>query len=137
MPQETLRGFGGRAVRPTNDGSYLLVGHALSGDGDLTGNFGLQDLWAVKLGPDAVGMAPAADAAMPWQLRSDGVHALVLSATPIMGDVLLRDLHGRSVRSAPMAGTEARLFLADLAPGAYTITLHTNGKRWTRMLVHP
>lgn len=127
----------GRTVRPTNDGSFILVGHALSSNGDLTGNFGEQDMWAVKLGSDAVGIAPVMDAAFPWQLRSDGVQAWVLSATPITGEVRLHDMHGRIVRAAPMAGTEVRLSLADLAPGAYTITLHANGKRWTRMLVRP
>lgn len=37
------------AVRQATDGGYILVGNALSTDGDVSGNHGQTDLWVVKL----------------------------------------------------------------------------------------
>ncbi len=38
-----------RTVRNTNDGGYIVAGNSESSDGDLSGNNGLDDYWAIKL----------------------------------------------------------------------------------------
>lgn len=39
----------GRSIKQTADGGYVLAGHTLSVDGDVSGNNGGQDIWIVKL----------------------------------------------------------------------------------------
>ena len=41
------------AVDRTADGGYILAGYSNSHDGDLPGNYGRDDYWVIKLGPDA------------------------------------------------------------------------------------
>ncbi|HRH37189.1 MAG TPA: T9SS type A sorting domain-containing protein [Flavobacteriales bacterium] len=40
----------------TNDAGYVVVGSAISNDGDLTGNHGIYDCWSIRFGPDLVGI---------------------------------------------------------------------------------
>ncbi len=50
--QRCLGGSGidsGSAIRQSPDGGYVIVGSTLSGDGDVCGNHGSSDLWAVKV----------------------------------------------------------------------------------------
>ena len=42
---------GGRSIRPTSDGGFILVGTVMSTDGNVTGNHGANDIWVVKLNP--------------------------------------------------------------------------------------
>lgn len=42
------------AVRQTADGGYVAAGKSLSSDGDLSGNYGGEDIWVVKTGADGV-----------------------------------------------------------------------------------
>jgi hypothetical protein len=48
----------GNSIQQTNDGGYIVTGHAQSTDGDITENQGQSDLWLIKL--DATGN-------MQWQ----------------------------------------------------------------------
>ena len=37
------------SIQQTNDGGYIIAGHSMSNDGDVTGNHGSYDCWIVKL----------------------------------------------------------------------------------------
>jgi hypothetical protein len=39
----------GESIRQTTDGGYIIVGFSNSNDGDVTGNHGMEDFWAVKI----------------------------------------------------------------------------------------
>lgn len=52
-----------RSVKPTTDGGFILAGHTLSNDGDVSGNHGDEDYWVVKL--DGLG-------ALQWQVALGG-----------------------------------------------------------------
>lgn len=43
------KGDYGNAIQPTTDGGYILGGYTSSNDGNVTGNHGGEDAWAVKL----------------------------------------------------------------------------------------
>jgi hypothetical protein len=50
--QKTLGGFGSDAafsIQNTSDNGYIVAGHAISNDGNVTGNHGHFDYWVVKL----------------------------------------------------------------------------------------
>lgn len=52
--QKALGGTHGEsanAVHQTSDGGYIVAGHSMSNDGDVTGNHGGGDYWIVKLNP--------------------------------------------------------------------------------------
>ncbi|QBA19972.1 T9SS type A sorting domain-containing protein [Chryseobacterium indologenes] len=52
--QKALGGTHGEsanAVQQTSDGGYIVAGHSMSNDGDVTGNHGGGDYWIVKLNP--------------------------------------------------------------------------------------
>jgi hypothetical protein len=38
-------------IKETNDGGFIVIGNTYSNDGDVTGNHGAADYWAVKLAP--------------------------------------------------------------------------------------
>lgn len=40
---------GARSIHQTNDGGYIVTGYAFSNNGDVTGNHGQSDFWAVRL----------------------------------------------------------------------------------------
>jgi hypothetical protein len=44
-----VQGDGASAIVQTGDGGYLMGGHAISNNGNVAGNHGLDDLWLVKL----------------------------------------------------------------------------------------
>jgi len=44
----------GQSISQTEDGGYILVGSALSLDGDVSGNHGSWDAWVVKLAPGSL-----------------------------------------------------------------------------------
>jgi hypothetical protein len=79
----------GRRVRATPDGGYVLGGHSYSNDGDVGSNNGLQDLWLVKLGVDAIGIAEAGTALPAVQLRVDGRRVWLRTAEPVSGEVVV------------------------------------------------
>lgn len=59
--QKTLGGTDidyGFTVQPTDDGGFILMGVAISNDGDVSGNHGGQDIWIVKLEPELLTTAP-------------------------------------------------------------------------------
>ncbi len=70
------------AVQQTTDGGYVVAGEAHSNDGDVSGNHGAPDLWAVKL--DAMGN-------LSWQKAmggTDGENANAVQQTTDGGYIL-------------------------------------------------
>jgi hypothetical protein len=119
----------GRRVLSTPDGGYLLGGHSYSNDGDVGSNNGLQDLWLVKLGVDAIGIAEAGTALPAVQLRVDGRRVWLRTAEPVSGQVVLYDAQGHLLRQLPMRGAELEVDLSGLAAGGYVINLVADGQR--------
>jgi|JI10StandDraft_1071094.scaffolds.fasta_scaffold05011_6 hypothetical protein len=119
----------GRRVRATSDGGYVLGGHSYSNDGDVGSNNGLQDLWLVKLGVDAIGIAEAGTALPAVQLRVDGRRVWLRTAEPVSGEVVLYDAQGHLLRQLPMRGAELEVDLSGLAAGGYVINLVADGQR--------
>ena len=44
---------GAESIRQTGDGGYIVAGYTESNDGDVSGNHGNDDVWVVKLAPQA------------------------------------------------------------------------------------
>lgn len=66
--QKALGGTHGEsanAVQQTSDGGYIVAGHSMSNDGDVTGNHGGGDYWIVKLNPAG---------GIQWQKTLGGSH---------------------------------------------------------------
>lgn len=84
---------GARSIQQTSDGGYIVAGYAQSNDGDVSGNQGSYDLWAVKL--NAVGDiqwqkclgGTGVEAANSIQQTSDGGYIIAGSTDSIDGDV--------------------------------------------------
>lgn len=93
------RNLGGSAsdfansIAQTADGGYIVCGTTLSNDGDVSGNHGMEDIWAVKL--DAVGDiewqrclgGPQSDVGRYALAMSDGGFAILGSTRSNSGDV--------------------------------------------------
>jgi len=84
-------------IYPTNDGGYIVVGIASWSDGDVTGNHGSFDFWAVKLNElgeiewqKSLGGSKE-DYAQSVQQTSDGGYIIAGSTSSINGDVLGND----------------------------------------------
>jgi len=84
-------------INPTNDGGYIVVGIASWNDGDVTGNHGGYDIWAVKLNglgeiewQKSLGGSKE-DYAQSVQQTSDGGYIIAGSTSSIDGDVLGND----------------------------------------------
>ena len=84
-------------IYPTNDGGYIVVGIASWNDGDVTGNHGGFDIWAVKLNglgeiewQKSLGGSKE-DYAQSVQQTSDGGYIIAGSTSSINGDVLGND----------------------------------------------
>ncbi|MFN0174380.1 MAG: T9SS type A sorting domain-containing protein [Saprospiraceae bacterium] len=84
-------------IYPTNDGGYIVVGIASWNDGDVTGNHGGFDIWAVKL--NAIGEiewqkslgGSKEDYAQSVQQTTDGGFIIAGSTSSLDGDVLGND----------------------------------------------
>ncbi|WP_137906080.1 T9SS type A sorting domain-containing protein [Chryseobacterium sp. 2VB] len=66
--QKALGGTHGEsanAIQQTSDGGYIVAGHSMSNDGDVTGNHGGGDYWIVKLNPAG---------GIQWQKTLGGSH---------------------------------------------------------------
>lgn len=82
------------SVEPTTDGGYFVVGSTYSNDGDVSGNHGSYDIWALKL--NAAGDiewqrclgGTAEDRAGTGQQTSDGGYILSGTVHSINGDVV-------------------------------------------------
>ena len=94
--QKALGGIGSDyafCIQPTIDGNYIVVGYTFSNDGDVTGNHGDRDAWAVKLNNSGtlqwqktIG-GTGSDYAFCIQSTSDGGYIMAGSTDSINGDV--------------------------------------------------
>lgn len=81
------------SISPTLDGGYVLGAYSLSNDGNVTGNNGLYDFWAVKI--DSIGNlkwqnslgGSGIDQAYSMQQTSDGGYIVAGVSESINGDV--------------------------------------------------
>ena len=82
-----------RSIKQTTDGSYIAAGYTLSNNGDVSGNHGSWDLWAVKLSSTGTtqwqktlgGTGP--DGALSIQQTTDGGYIAAGSSAANNGDV--------------------------------------------------
>ncbi|RZK18424.1 MAG: T9SS type A sorting domain-containing protein [Flavobacterium sp.] len=95
--QKTLGGTdydGASCVQQTSDGGYILAGHTVCNDGDVTGNHGENDVWVVKLNATGVIVWQKAlggtlsDYANSIQQTSDGGYIVAGNTASNNGDVM-------------------------------------------------
>jgi uncharacterized delta-60 repeat protein len=70
------------SIQPTTDGGYIMAGHTISNDGDVTGNHGGQDAWVVKL---------SSTGSLQWQKTLGGTNGDVsysIQTTPDGGYIM-------------------------------------------------
>jgi hypothetical protein len=120
-----------RELARTADGGYILIGSSSSSNGDLPGNQGDFDVWVVKLGPDAVGMAEART--QPTLTRypnpcTDLLHVVNPSPTGASLPWRITDAQGRTVLTGTLSGSLGHVPVATLATGPYTVGLEWNGQ---------
>ena len=94
--QKSLGGSGndfGHSVRQTTDGGYIVIGSSESNDGDVTGNYGDDDFWVVKLSnigtiewQKSLG-GSGYDAATSIRQTTDGGYIIAGTSTSTDGDV--------------------------------------------------
>lgn len=133
--QECLGGSGsdnGRAIQRTADGGLLLVASANSSNGDVAESLGAGDMWLVRMGSLAVGVAEQ-DLA-PFTLgpnpTSGPLHVFFEQASE-QAVVRVTDLNGREVRRASAMGANLTLDLTGEPAGAYLVEVVRAGLRRT------
>lgn len=94
--QKTLGGSNpdnGYCIRTTDDGGYILAGTTNSSDGDISGHYGHEDAWVVKLDPEGNKIwdknlgGGAYDYAYDIVQTGDGGYIVVGKTSSIDGDV--------------------------------------------------
>jgi uncharacterized repeat protein (TIGR01451 family) len=108
-----------RSVIRTNDDAYLIVGNARSNDGDVSGNHGGMDLWAVKLSRDGQIIwqkcfgGDGEDQAAKVRMASDG-NALIIGRTTTNNN---GDVTGYHPSASSPARTDIWILKIDPATG--------------------
>ena len=129
-----------RSVQQTSDGGYVVVGFAISNDGDVSGNHGDRDYWIVKLDSDGdlvwqkcLG-GSSDDRARSVQQTSDGGYIVAGSTYSNDGDVsgnhgerdywiVKLDVDGNLIWQKCLGGTDNELALSvrQITDGGYIV----------------
>jgi len=127
--QRTLGGQGsdwGLSVTATTDGGFACAGWIKSFDGDVTGFHGGRDAWIVKLHSGATGIEQPIIPGI--RVRRDGHSDQLHVSTdrPLSsGSLEVYDGRGRLWQQWSVKGQHHTLWVGDLAPGTYFITIRT------------
>jgi len=119
----------GYTILQSIDGGYVITGTALSNDGDVSGNHGINDLWVVKLGGDPVDVK---DIIIPANAESIEVfpnpaayfiYLKISSDAPTM-TIRISDMQGRQLiqQTLPNGGS---LDISSLPNGLYSVSATT------------
>jgi len=141
---EWQNSYGGSAdefvesIIQTNDGGYIIAGSSRSIDGDVTNNYGVQDLWIVKLSgefPTEILTVPATESFSVSPNPAKG-SLLVTTTHPQRGTTLtLSDALGREVLVERMNSTTHTLVVGELPRGVYVVTLRSGTSKETQRVV--
>jgi hypothetical protein len=126
-----------RAISPTSDGGYIVVGTSSSNDGDLPGNNGASDIWVVKLGPDVVNVRERNNEAIIQVFPNPVTDHIRVELPPGMHNAFwhLHDAQGRVVASGQAHGMTQQISVQHLTSGAYTLVVEAQGGRQSVVVV--
>ena len=115
------------AIATTTNGGCIVAGHAVSNNGDVSGNHGSGDAWVVKLGEGPNGVDELGT--NTFTIAPNPAHALLrigLSAPMNNARITLSNALGAEVLQERMSGLSATLDLSDLPRGLYLLTLRSD-----------
>lgn len=116
-------------VEQTTDGGYIVGGYTTSNDGNVTGNHGAKDYWAVKLDPDGIGIneISISDTLNVYPNPANSVINVKMANTWVGAVYNIFDFTGKAVLSGAISKETFQIDLGDLSPGVYAIQVRTNG----------
>ncbi|MEZ4788825.1 MAG: T9SS type A sorting domain-containing protein [Flavobacteriales bacterium] len=124
------QGDGGNSLCLAPDGGLVIGGYSLSNDIDLGGNFGLSDLWVVKLEPEDVGVEEAGSASGLRVFPNPATEQLSINWEDEAWSITVYDAQGKLVASVERLAAgqrQAQLNVVPWADGLYTIRLYAAG----------
>ena len=127
------QGDGGNALCLGPDGSLVIGGYSLSSAGDLTGNFGLSDVWVVKLDPENVGIGYEAQQEQFRIFPNPATNMLNIQWDVEVRSLTAHDTQGKLVASVdhlPTGLRQHQLNVENWADGLYTVQLNSVGARY-------
>ncbi|MBP6310665.1 MAG: T9SS type A sorting domain-containing protein [Flavobacteriales bacterium] len=116
---------------PTSNGS-LIWGFSRSSDANLPSNYGENDIWLVKLGPDPVGISENASGSSFSLFPNPSEGQLYLSSPCTLGAQArwtVSNVNGQRVDSGTIIRSEMDLSVEQLAPGSYVLTVDCGAER--------
>lgn len=125
----------GNSIAKTNDGGYIIASEAYSNDGDVNGNHGNSDFWAVKLQTD------------PLAISDFDLQAIVLYPNPATDYITLQlpfdtnySIHINNVLGQQLYKSELRgkinsiQLLNGMSKGLYFVNLSSTINPWKKTL---
>ena len=116
----------------SNNGRLTLIGQASSNDGDLLNNYGLSDVWVVKLEPRDVGVRPEVSDQVLRVYPNPAEDVLTISWEDEASAITVFDARGKLIASLdglPAGQRQYQLNVEAWADGLYTVQLNGEGTR--------
>ena len=126
------QGDGGNSLCLAPDGGLVIGGYSLSNDVDLTGNFGLSDVWVVKLEPEDVGVQDAGFTFGLDLFPNPATDQLSITWESDARSITVHDAQGRLVANVdrlPAGQRQHQLNVEAWSDGLYTVQLKGTGNR--------
>ncbi len=126
------QGDGGNSLCLAPDGGLVIGGYSLSNDVDLTGNFGLSDVWVVKLDPQEVGLREERALSGLRLYPNPAANQLTIAWEEEAKSFAVHNAQGKLVASLdrlPAGQRQHQLNVEAWADGLYTVQLKGTGTR--------
>jgi len=125
------------AIEQTLDGGYVVAGYSQSTDGDLTGNYGAQDYWIVKLSPSIV-VSTLIDAPRKLELYPNPTKdqiTLSMDAEFLGADYTIYNKIGQPILFGKVKGQITVIQLENLPSAVYRVQVERNGQSLNAVFV--
>lgn len=118
-------------VQETTDGGYIVAGYSNSNDGNVTGNHGETDFWAVKLESENIGVneISVSDLLSIYPNPASIEINVNVSNTLSNAVYVIFDLSGKAVLNGILNETNSQVDLTRLSPGMYDIQIQKGDRK--------
>ena len=127
----------GTDIQQTTDGGYVILGSSTSNDVDVSFNYGNEDYWIVKLGPDNLGLSNFSETTTISLYPNPTQDKLTIKLNyfePSL-EMNITDILGKKIHSQKLDGLSTSINTSSLKSGVYLVTILNGNQKITQRFI--
>ena len=127
----------GTDIQQTTDGGYVILGSSTSNDVDVSVNYGNEDYWIVKLGPDNLSLSNFSETTTISLYPNPTQDKLTIKLNyfePSL-EMNITDILGKKIHSQKLDGLSTSINTSSLKSGVYLVTILNGNQKITQRFI--